>query len=352
MIGAVCDAGAAGGALLVGFVRDARDGAVLPGASALATWSEIDSTGLMPSVIQRVATVPATENGWFAFCELPLDRPVLTRGVTDSDSTGMVRLTMQRGMVRVARLLIPSRSGAPMGPVYTAQLRATVRDSTGSPLPGVRATVWGTEQEVTANSNGVLALGGLPYGTQTLEVRAVGYDPVELPVELRPDSVIAVSVVLPRRATVLSGVRVTATASNPRLAGFQERMRDAERGINFGYFITQDAIERRNPTMFSNLLEGFGGVEVGREGLGGYPVIRGGVRHGAVRCKMAVYLDNIRIIGGLGMNAEAKEGSDHINAMVDPSRVAAVEVYPYPVGVPPRYQSLNGRCGVVLIWTK
>ena len=56
-----------------------------------------------------------------------------------------------------------------------------------------------------------------------------------------------------------------------------------------------------------------------------------------------------RIVGG---GDGAKGGDDTISLMVNPSAVVGIEVYPYPVGVPPRYQALNGMCGVVLIWTK
>ena len=348
MIAAVCDAGARQGGLLIGFVRDATHGDVLRGAGLLASWSEIDSSGPFPSVVQRISNVPATDNGWFAACGLPAQRPVLVRGVTESDSTGLVRMSFEPGAVRIARFLIPVRSTATAGTTQapTAQLRATVRDSSGRPVPNARATLWGTEGETSSAASGQLTLGGLPTGTQTLEVSAIGYEPVAVPVELFAGSTVAVDVLMPSRATVLSGVRVTGAASNPRLAGFNERMQDAKRGINFGYFINQDEIDRRKPSQFSNLLEGLGGIEVQRLGDPRMVVIRGGIRHGALRCAMAVYLDNVRIIGGLSPS------DDNVNVMVDPTTIAGVEVYPFPVGVPPRYQSLNGLCGVVLIWTK
>ncbi|HEX6316012.1 MAG TPA: hypothetical protein VFZ73_14175, partial [Gemmatimonadaceae bacterium] len=64
-------------------------------------------------------------------------------------------------------------------------------------------------------------------------------------------------------------------------------------------------------------------------------------------CRMTVYLDNIRIVGRL-----APSGDDFVNEMVPPGHVAAMEIYPSAVGAPPQYQSLNGTCGIVLIWTK
>jgi len=37
---------------------------------------------------------------------------------------------------------------------------------------------------------------------------------------------------------------------------------------------------------------------------------------------------------------------------VQPNTIAGIEVYARSVTAPPKYQSLNGRCGVMLIWTK
>jgi hypothetical protein len=46
------------------------------------------------------------------------------------------------------------------------------------------------------------------------------------------------------------------------------------------------------------------------------------------------------------------EVPDEIDELVNPTSVAAMEVYPRAVQAPPQYQSLNGVCGVILIWTK
>jgi len=61
---------------------------------------------------------------------------------------------------------------------------------------------------------------------------------------------------------------------------------------------------------------------------------------------MTVYLDRVRIVGKFGST------DDFVNEIVVPSSVAAMEVYPRGTGAPPEFQSMNGSCGVVLIWTK
>jgi hypothetical protein len=50
--------------------------------------------------------------------------------------------------------------------------------------------------------------------------------------------------------------------------------------------------------------------------------------------------------------ANVQVGDDAVNGIALPTHVAAMEIYPRGVSAPPQYQSRNGTCGVVLIWTK
>jgi hypothetical protein len=61
---------------------------------------------------------------------------------------------------------------------------------------------------------------------------------------------------------------------------------------------------------------------------------------------MTVYMDRIRIVGTLSGKDE------RVNELLAPTHVAGIEIYPHAVSAPPEFQSLNGNCGVVLIWTK
>jgi hypothetical protein len=66
---------------------------------------------------------------------------------------------------------------------------------------------------------------------------------------------------------------------------------------------------------------------------------------------MTVYLDRVRVVGRLGIRPSDLE-RDLVNELALPGHVAGMEIYPRGVGAPPEFQSLNGDCGVVLIWTK
>jgi hypothetical protein len=118
-------------------------------------------------------------------------------------------------------------------------------------------------------------------------------------------------------------------------------MKDAEKGINHGYFITPEDLEFRKPNLILNMAEAVPAVLVEHNIL--YP--RGDKLRGQGGCLMAVYLDGIRVAGKMtGVD-------DLVNELVLPQHVAGMEIYPRAVGAPPKYQSSN-LCGVVLIWTK
>lgn len=67
---------------------------------------------------------------------------------------------------------------------------------------------------------------------------------------------------------------------------------------------------------------------------------------------MEVYIDGMRLIN-LGMTK--KNLPTHhmfLDDIVTLTSVAGIEVYPSAVNAPPKYQSLNGMCGLVLLRTK
>jgi hypothetical protein len=71
---------------------------------------------------------------------------------------------------------------------------------------------------------------------------------------------------------------------------------------------------------------------------------------GVNSCPMAVYVDGRR------MNSlfEPAYGAYawQLDEIIVPAHVAGIEIYASPLRAPPEYQTLNGLCGVVLVWTK
>jgi hypothetical protein len=170
----------------------------------------------------------------------------------------------------------------------------------------------------------------------------IGFEPAEAGIPAGSDT--AIRIAMTPLAVRLSAVQVLGTqmSSKLELRGFYDRMRDVERGINRGYFITPEDLERRKPNFITQMLEGYPSIRVDAMHGQHFAVLRG-----TGNCPMTVYLDGVRIIGKLNPRAE-----EPVNLVVKPNEIAGAEIYPRGVGAPPQYQELNGSCGIVLIWTR
>ena len=224
-------------------------------------------------------------------------------------------------------------------------LRGRIVAETGDPLSYANVQVNYGQRYVSDDSGRFQ----VPYnvsGRSTVFVRRIGFEPVDVALAAMPDT--ALLVVLKPIPVQLKEVVVTGASAFRSLDnyGFYRRMRDAERGINNGYFITPEDIDRRKPINITQMAEGFPTVRVTGPGGGprGHPM--SDVISGTNNCKMTVYLDNVRIVGRLN------GPDDSVNQLALPNHVAAMEIYPRGVSAPPQYQTMNGTCGVVLLWTK
>ena len=132
------------------------------------------------------------------------------------------------------------------------------------------------------------------------------------------------------------------------LHGFYRRMRDVERGINHGYFITPEELDFRKPVLLTAAVEQLPTVRI-RPIPGGLPLNRKMRIEDRNGCPMTVYLDRIRIQPTM---VRGRNQDEEVNTIVQTSSVAGIEVYPRAIGAPPEYQANNGTCGIVLIWTK
>ena len=219
-------------------------------------------------------------------------------------------------------------------------LRGRVVDESGLPLSYANVQLNEGRRFVSDDSGRFQ----LPYsvtGRSRLMVRRIGFAPAEVTLEALPDTALRVQMKpIPRE---LTGIIVTGGSAFPSLDlhGFYRRLQDVNRGINYGYFITPEDLERRKPNWILQMADGLPSVYVRRG-----PRPMGDVIEGSTGCRMTVYLDNIRITGKLNGR------DDFVNEIASPNHVAAMEIYPRSVTAPPQYQPLNGTCGVVLIWTK
>lgn len=272
-----------------------------------------------------------------------------------SDSAS-VTLPRRSGLSREFKLLSEA-SAPPEANPSDRTLRGRVTDTEGAPLSYASVQVNGGRRYI-ADDSGRFTF-STPSGRFNLLVRRIGFSPEELKFETAPDT--AIRVRMTAVAAALPEQRITGRAAftSLDLGGFYRRMKDAENGINHGYFVTPEDFEVRKPHLITQMVESFPAVYMKRnitnpraDMILGAPCTTPSkscvpVNRSLLRCVMTVYLDRIRIVGKPG-NAP----DDFVNELVLPNHIAAMEIYPRGVGAPPEFQPMNGNCGVVLIWSK
>jgi hypothetical protein len=225
-------------------------------------------------------------------------------------------------------------------------LKGTVNTAEKKPVPEARVTVVGTGLVAVSDTDGTFRIGGLPSGSQSVEVRMLGYGAILLPVRIEGGQTASLDVTLTAIAAPLETVEVTGdTMIVPGMRGFQERR---ARGV--GKFFTREDIERMQVRLFTDVLRRVPGMQVqsvkGSYG-DGYSVQTGRTQSisGARTCPVLFYVNGAPFPLG---------GDIAINNFISPEEVAAVEVYTGTSQIPPQFNSTmyNARCGVVVIWTR
>jgi Carboxypeptidase regulatory-like domain/TonB-dependent Receptor Plug Domain len=328
--------------VVLGVVRDAAAGTPLPGARVTVSWGEWSVRGNTVDRRDRVIADSTDRAGRYVVCGVPNDVVVGVHAREASDSsraTGRVLVDV-RGRVLTWRDLAlgaPAATDARGGAVSLV-----VVDERGHPVAGAQARVGATGDFRPTSDDGRLRIGGLPTGTRSLEVRAIGYRSTTVSVDLAPGREVARTVELRKSpAPLLETVRIIGARPYRDVTGFEER-----RKHGFGYYMTNAEIERHTPFRFTDLMRRFPGVSVVvPRGAGPLQVVStrstigpfgsAGVQR---QCPLAVYVDDIPI------------GGDDLDAAINPYFIRGIEVYPGSAGVPPKYGA--SACGTVLVWTR
>ncbi len=117
-------------------------------------------------------------------------------------------------------MLILAATARPLA-AQTGTVQGRVSDSTGAVIVGAQFTVDGSGVRTTSTSRGRYALPGLPVGRRTIRVRALGFAPESLSVNVSSTGVTELDVRLKRSAYTLAPVR-TLVGSRARHAAAEE----------------------------------------------------------------------------------------------------------------------------------
>lgn len=208
-----------------------------------------------------------------------------------------------------------------------------VSASTGLPIAGARVILLGSGYGAISDEEGNFRIPRTWAGRDSVEVRYIGYEAGYTVIDLVPEQVTRVTLMLSstviRIADLTVEVRQTRRARN--LAGFVERR---EKG--FGTFFTPREIINRNPRLPSDLLRGLPNVTIGRMEYGRAEVFLGD--GGRFRCPPALYLDGV-YQAGMQFDDLPKED------------LGAVEVYRRDVETPMEFMRTGSTCGAIVVWT-
>ncbi len=346
------------GGVLLGVVRDARDGAPVGGATVNAEWLELSlrRTGMARRIARRSAT--STESGWFAICNVPTPGVLTVTAMRAADSTdhvelevppeGFLRRELYVGTARpVAAVDTTGRTNAATRPerakhVGEGRLTGTITAAVdGRPLSGAIVSIADGPQTRT-NERGEWSLADVPSGTRMLAVRAVSYYPHQRAVD-----VVAESPPLRISLTTLRAVLDTIKITAPRFMDythFEERRRKAT-----GRYITARDIQAANVMTTSEIFRSLPGVQFNFDST--YIEKRMFVRGNMMQwCEPAIYMDGFRISGSDGIFIPGISDDD-LDSWVRPDEIAGVEVYAGP-STPAEYRQTMTGCGSVLIWRR
>ena len=224
--------------------------------------------------ILHVRDTTTGPGGEFRLCHLPSRLNGTARAFSaGTDSGAVTRPYALRGRLVGAIVLhmpgaapehdqpVASASGSPTSaspaPAAGSVLTGRVIRSNGSgPFAGAQVMVLGSNQTTVTNDSGQFTLRGLQAGSRTLEVRALGWEPVSMPVDLAQREPRQVTIPLEVKTAVLRAVVVTATLN----AGLQRVGFDTRKKMGIGRFLGPDDIANRNAFEFVDVMAGMPGL--------------------------------------------------------------------------------------------
>jgi hypothetical protein len=359
VVGRLCDVRerARGPAGVFGQVLDAEHETPVVGAQLSLEWIEhrIENKRLKTSFEQRNAVSAA--KGYFRFCGLPGELTGSLSASFGGDTTAKVGVRVDP-VLATRRLYVAPRAapstinaaraaasppGSPAFVQRTSSITGKVVNSRGQAISRVRIAIDRLDAITLTAEDGRFVLRGVRLGTRAMSVRRLGFEPVEIPVDVssegQPDITIRLTDFVPTLDTiVVSAMRPQAALDR---VGFSRR-----KTAGMGTFIEPAALQSIRATQFVDL---FSSVPMlrrasksnGREKLVGRPHAWG------VGC-INYFVDGVPWLD----RKDDETGVNGIEDFITPSEVGAIEVYAGAF-VPSAFARGLTACDItVAIWTK
>ncbi|HKT08288.1 MAG TPA: carboxypeptidase regulatory-like domain-containing protein [Gemmatimonadaceae bacterium] len=348
--------------LVMGVVRDASTEKPVSGVRVVLMWTGVSVAGNSVLKVPQATSVLTDDMGTFRACGVPSQTVARLQARTSTGASGWIEVTVPPNGLALRDVLLGERApvvaaappaastattpGAPVSasadtaarkpaPLGSAVLTGHVTSTEGKPLEGAMVLLLGTQLSARSNADGAFRLTGLPAGTQSVEVREIGYSPKRFAVDLTPHRPSTLTAMLDERTQVLKTMEITAKRGS-EIAGFDQRKRSG-----LGYYMDRDQIEKSASISTTDLFRQVPGLTVAWDGQG-YQVQVNRTSNAGM-CPVAYYIDGSPFLS-LG---------DDIDQIVRPEDIAAIEVYKSSAETPMQFQgSDGGPCGTIVIWTK
>jgi len=349
---------ARGPAALIGTVQDADTETPARGAAVSVEWTDyqLSKKDVARRPQRRVATV--RPDGTYRVCGIPSDLITGAVAYRGADSTSAVPVNFGNGIGVVSFHLPaseavavsnPASPATPLSPTAPAVVRAVPKgkailngkiiDGSGAPLSGARVALEADDAATTSDSKGQFSLSGLRSGTRSLSVRRLGFEALEVPVDLSSQSARNVTVTMSRYVPVLDEVRVTAV----RELGLQRVGFSARQAAGNGKFYSPQDISTRNPQKLNALLETAPYLRMGTDADGNRYVT--GRLNGCVK----YYVDGHPWFTGSDNDPQMSPDN-----FLSGAELAGLEIYD-ELSAPPEFPNVSSHganCAVVVVWTK
>jgi hypothetical protein len=174
---------------------------------------------------------------------------------------------------------------------------------------------------------------GLPTGTYTAEVRAIGYTPVRRIVNVVPGDGTTLDITLDKSAK-LDTVRIMAQRGTLGQALFEQERRTS----GLGHVFTADRLERDRPLRMADIFRMVPGIRVVPGMFGDMLVMRGASLEAT--CAPQVWIDGV-----LAMNDAP------LDLFITPEQIVGAIAFTSAVSTPAQYAGGVSGCGAILLFT-
>jgi hypothetical protein len=303
---------------------------------------------LVPEDESRSASVRSDAAGRFTFCDVQPGAYIVRAAVR---GLGSARASVEvfRGRRAEAVLeLHPDEEASATGGLQGRVVAA----SDGQPISGAEVRLLDRFVRVSG-SDGSFSFTDVAGGTATLDVSRLGYAAVTGTVVIGGGQTLTVRVRLSEQPIALDPIVVEAVRSTGG-GVLAEVRRRAE--LPWGTVLIGETLERKlvRATRTTDVLAEHQVTTYDNATV---------LYLDRSRCAPHVYVDGVKvthITRGQGLeparDIEGAEGPEREAAravnMVEPSAIAAIEIYQGPAETPGQYLDSDSQCGVILIWTR